>query len=63
MKVVITGAAGFIGRKLTARLLARGRLTGQSDAPEPIEELVLFDTVAAPEPADPRARVASLISG
>ena len=57
MKVVITGAAGFIGRKLTAKLLALGRLTGQSGAPEPIEELVLFDALAAPEPDDPRARV------
>ncbi len=42
MKVLITGAAGFLGRKLTARLLQEGRLTGPSGGPEPIECLVLF---------------------
>lgn len=48
MKVVITGGAGFLGRKLAHRLLADGQLTGPSGKPETIEELVLFDTGLAP---------------
>ncbi|HUI18795.1 MAG TPA: D-erythronate dehydrogenase [Alphaproteobacteria bacterium] len=48
MKVVITGGTGFIGRMLAARLLARGRLTGPSGEPAPIDELVLFDAVEPP---------------
>ena len=42
MRVLITGAAGMIGRKLTAALLARGALQGQ-----PISQLILQDIVAA----------------
>jgi len=48
MKVVITGGAGFLGKKLAARLLADGQLTGPSGKPELIEELVLFDTALSP---------------
>ena len=29
MRILITGAAGMIGRKLTARLLDEGRLAGR----------------------------------
>ena len=57
MKVAITGAAGFVGRKLTAKLLERGSLTGRSGEPEAIDQLVLFDTVAAPAIDNPRVRV------
>jgi nucleoside-diphosphate-sugar epimerase len=52
MKVVITGGAGFLGRRLAARLLDLGALDGQ-----PVEELVLLDVVAADGFADPRVRV------
>ena len=45
MHILITGAAGMIGRKLTARLLADGRLDGR-----PIERFTLQDVV--PFPAD-----------
>ncbi|HLJ20644.1 MAG TPA: D-erythronate dehydrogenase, partial [Stellaceae bacterium] len=59
MKVVITGGTGFIGKKLAARLLARGSLIGPDGKDTPIDELVLFD-VAAPNPplrADNRLRI------
>jgi nucleoside-diphosphate-sugar epimerase len=47
MRILITGAAGMIGRKLTRRLLADGRLRGQT-----ITALDLHDIVAAePQPA------------
>jgi nucleoside-diphosphate-sugar epimerase len=47
MKVMITGAAGMIGRKLTARLLADGSIGGR-----PIEKLSLIDPAAALQPQD-----------
>lgn len=57
MKVVITGGAGFIGRRLAERLLRRGTLAGRDGRQEAIDELVLFDAVS---PArlieDPRVR-------
>jgi nucleoside-diphosphate-sugar epimerase len=43
--ILITGAAGMIGRKLTDRLLAEGGLNEQ-----PIERLTLLDVDAAPKP-------------
>ncbi len=42
MRVLITGAAGMIGRKLTAALIARGTVQGM-----PISQLILHDIVAA----------------
>ena len=49
MKIVITGGAGFIGRRLARRLLERGTLAGADGRQEAIDALVLFD-VAPPEP-------------
>jgi nucleoside-diphosphate-sugar epimerase len=46
MHVLITGAAGMIGRKLTARLVRDGALNGQ-----PINELTLTDIAAPALPA------------
>jgi nucleoside-diphosphate-sugar epimerase len=46
MHVLITGAAGMIGRKLTARLVRAGGLNGQ-----PIETLTLLDVVVPAAPA------------
>jgi D-erythronate 2-dehydrogenase len=43
MKVVITGGTGFLGRRLAARLLELGELTGPSGERQTIDELVLFD--------------------
>ncbi len=47
MKVVITGGAGFLGRRLAHRLLQRGTLTNARGEAEAIDTLVLFDTVLA----------------
>jgi nucleoside-diphosphate-sugar epimerase len=45
MQILITGAAGMIGRKLTARLVKDGRLNGQT-----IDRLTLIDVVAPEKP-------------
>jgi len=60
MKIVITGGAGFLGRRLAHTLLQRSTLVGPSGTEEPIDTLVVLDT-ATPEPAitaDPRLHVA-----
>ncbi|MGP9788330.1 D-erythronate dehydrogenase [Roseinatronobacter sp. NSM] len=46
MHILITGAAGMVGRKLTARLVADGALGGQT-----ITQLTLADVVAPAAPA------------
>jgi nucleoside-diphosphate-sugar epimerase len=61
MRIVITGGAGFIGRKLAVSLLAANRVVGPN-GPEPVDELVLFDQVAPPDGAFEDARV-SLVAG
>ena len=43
MRILITGGAGMLGRKLTRRLVQRGRLRGES-----IEAIDLVDLVEAP---------------
>jgi nucleoside-diphosphate-sugar epimerase len=63
MRVVITGGAGFLGLLLAQRLVERGTLTGASGAPEPIDELVLFDVMAPPSlPASLQGR-ADMVTG
>lgn len=60
MHVVITGGAGFIGKKLARALLERGQLTGPGGQAETIDRLTIAD-LAAPEsgvlPDDPRLDV------
>ena len=46
MHILITGAAGMVGRKLTERLVADGGLNGK-----PIDRLTLVDVVAPAKPA------------
>lgn len=56
MRVVITGGAGFIGRRLALRLLELNALTDAAGRERPVERIVLFDR-AAPDPRllhDPR---------
>jgi nucleoside-diphosphate-sugar epimerase len=52
MHILITGAAGMIGRKLTARLVKDGKLNGQA-----IDYFTLTDVVAPEKPADFRGKV------
>ena len=48
MNVTITGAAGFLGRKLAERLLAANRLVGRDGREATVERLTLLDQVAPP---------------
>ncbi|MBM3546725.1 MAG: SDR family oxidoreductase [Alphaproteobacteria bacterium] len=54
MKVVITGAAGFLGKKLSHRLAGNVTLTGRSGKPEAITKVTLFDVVEPEGPNDKR---------
>jgi len=55
MRIVNTGAAGFIGRKLARALLARGTLMDRHGTVQAIGEITLFDVVEADGmPDDPR---------
>lgn len=59
MQVLITGGCGFIGKKLTARLLEQGTLKDSQGVSRPIDKLILHDIIP-PEPAlppDPRLEV------
>lgn len=57
MHILITGAAGMVGRKLTARLVADGALGGRA-----IERLTLHDIVTPQAPAAAPCRVETLAS-
>jgi D-erythronate 2-dehydrogenase len=57
MHILITGAAGMIGRKLTARLVESGALNGRT-----IEQFTLVDVTAPQKPAKFSGRVESMAS-
>ncbi|HEY7491285.1 MAG TPA: NAD-dependent epimerase/dehydratase family protein, partial [Candidatus Tectomicrobia bacterium] len=59
MQVVITGGAGFLGRRLVTQLLERGTLGSPAGKATPIKALVVFDAVAPapPLPVDSRLEV------
>jgi nucleoside-diphosphate-sugar epimerase len=50
MRILITGAAGFLGRKLAARLIQQRRLTSADGREQSITELTLFDIIEPPQP-------------
>ena len=52
MRVLITGAAGMIGRKLVARLVEAGQINGR-----PINEIDLVDVVSAELPSPPSSQI------
>lgn len=56
MRIVITGAAGFLGTRLARALLERGRLVDAAGATRELRELVLLDVVPA-RVTDPRVAV------
>ena len=58
MKVVITGGAGFLGKKLARRILQQGTLADADGRPQKVTELLLFDVAAASGPGlyDPRVK-------
>jgi D-erythronate 2-dehydrogenase len=56
MKVVITGGGGFLGTRLCNALVQIGRLTGPSGLPEPIDEIVLFDSAFPSTALSPMVR-------
>lgn len=54
MNVLITGGAGFLGRRLARKLLQRGMLRNSAGEEEAIDRLVLFDALEADGFKDPR---------
>jgi len=57
MNVLITGGAGFLGRRLAEKLLERGTLKGPDGRDRPIDDIALLDTVPAGERAGARLRM------
>jgi nucleoside-diphosphate-sugar epimerase len=55
MHILVTGAAGMIGRKLTARLIKDGALNGR-----PIEQLTLTDIVSPERPINFSGKVETI---
>jgi nucleoside-diphosphate-sugar epimerase len=54
MKVVITGGAGFLGRRLAGKLLERGTLCGPDRGVSAIDRLILVDVVPPAVSSDSR---------
>ena len=59
MNIVVTGAAGFLGRRLIQALLARGELANQAGQAQRIEHITAFDVVPLEGISDPRLSVST----
>jgi nucleoside-diphosphate-sugar epimerase len=59
MRVVITGGAGFLGSRLAAAILARGKLTDATGEERPVREVVLVDLGLPRDWSDPRVHTVS----
>jgi nucleoside-diphosphate-sugar epimerase len=58
--VLVTGAGGFIGRRLVKVLVERGKLAASAADPVPIEEIVLVDRHPIETPAAGGPKIATL---
>ncbi len=56
MEVLVTGAAGFLGRQLIRELLKLGTLTNRAGQAQRIERITAFDVAALDGIDDPRVR-------
>ena len=54
MKIVITGGAGFIGRRLARQILEKGTMAAPDGTQTDVSRIVLFDVVEAEGFDDPR---------